>query len=396
MRAVQKGPASMTLATLEPQVDDMAATADEQTDDLIATMERQFGSGALMRLGDAAHRISVSGIPTGALSLDAALGVGGLPRGRIVEIYGPESAGKSTVAQHVIAEAQKLGGQAAYVDVEHALDPSYAARLGIDIRSLLIAQPDTGEQALEIAEALVRSNTIDVVVVDSVAALVPRAEIEGDMDDMQVGLQARLMSKALRKLTGVVSRSRTVLIFINQLREKVGIVFGNPETTPGGRALKFYSSVRIELRRAETLKDGQLVIGSRVKAKIVKNKVAPPFRTAEFDLMFTDDEYGISAPGCLLDLGAEPSPVETPEGVSPEPVLKKTGAFYNYGEMRLGQGRERSKRFLRENPEIASEIEWRIREQRGLPAPADLVNYSEEAPERIEKPEPRKKGRRSA
>ena len=386
----------MTLVTLEPQVEQMAAANDEQIDELIPDLERRFGTGAVMRLGDAVADMSVSGIPTGALSLDAALGIGGLPRGRIVEVYGPESAGKSTVAQHVIAEAQKLGGQAAYVDVEHALDPAYAERLGINIRSLLIAQPDTGEQALEITEALVRSNAIDVVVVDSVAALVPRAEIEGEMGDQQVGLQARLMSQALRKLTGVVSRSKTVLIFINQLREKVGIVFGNPETTSGGRALKFYSSVRIELRRAETLKDGQTVIGSRVKAKVVKNKVAPPFRTAEFDLMFTVEEYGISNPGCLLDLGSEPSPVEPPEGVSPDPVIKKTGAFYNYGELRLGQGRERSKRFLRENPDIAEEIEYRIRAQRGLPDPADLAAYAEEAPERIDKPEPRKKARRSA
>ena len=386
----------MTLVTLEPQAEEMPDPNDGQIDELIPEFERKFGYGALMRLGDAVSDMSVSGIPTGALSLDAALGIGGLPRGRIVEVYGPESAGKSTVAQHVIAEAQKLGGQAAYVDVEHALDPSYAERLGINIRSLLIAQPDTGEQALEITEALVRSNAIDVVVVDSVAALVPRAEIEGEMGDVQVGLQARLMSQALRKLTSVVSRSKTVLIFINQLREKVGIVFGNPETTPGGRALKFYSSVRIELRRAEALKDGQTVIGSRVKAKVVKNKVAPPFRTAEFDLMFTAEEYGISGPGCLLDLGSEPSPVEPPEGVSPDPVIKKTGAFYNYGELRLGQGRERSKRFLRENPDIAEEIEYRIRAQRGLPDPADLAAYSEESPERIDKPEPRKKARRSA
>lgn len=386
----------MTLINLEQRTDDMA-DADKQTDELIPEFERRFGVGSLMRLGDAKARIQIAGIPTGALSLDAALGIGGLPRGRIVEIYGPESAGKSTVAQHVIAEAQKLGGQAAYVDVEHALDPGYAERLGIDIRTLLIAQPDTGEQALEITEALVRSNAVDVVVVDSVAALVPRAEIEGEMGDVQVGLQARLMSQALRKLTSVVSRSKTVLIFINQLREKVGIVFGNPETTPGGRALKFYSSVRIELRRAEALKDGQVVIGSRVKAKIVKNKVAPPFRTAEFDLMFTPDEYGISRTGCLLDLGIEPSPIELPEdsGIDPDPVVKKTGAFYSYGELRLGQGRERSKGFLRENPDIAEEIENRIRAQRGLPDPADLGAAGDAPPERIEKPEPRKRGRQA-
>ena len=369
----------------EPQEE--AAELPPQVEELVNDMERRFGAGALMRLGDAGG-LSVDGIPTGALSLDVALGIGGLPRGRIVEIYGPESAGKSTVAQHVIAEAQKLGGQAAYVDVEHALDPEFAQRIGIDIRSLLIAQPDTGEQALEIAEALVRSNAIDVVVVDSVAALVPRAEIEGEMGDVQVGLQARLMSQALRKLTSVVSRSKAVLIFINQLREKVGIVFGNPETTPGGRALKFYSSVRIELRRAETLKDGQLVIGSRVKAKIVKNKVAPPFRTAEFDLMFTSDEYGISKAGCLLDLGAEAAS-------DADPVLRKMGTFYNFGETRLGQGRERSKAFLRDNPDVAAEIEAQIRQQRGVPAAIDLTANENEEAEPIEKPAPRKRGRQS-
>ena len=360
-----------------------------QVEELVNDMERRFGAGALMRLGDAGG-LTVDGIPTGALSLDVALGIGGLPRGRIVEIYGPESAGKSTVAQHVIAEAQKLGGQAAYVDVEHALDPEFAQRIGIDIRSLLIAQPDTGEQALEIAEALVRSNAIDVVVVDSVAALVPRAEIEGEMGDVQVGLQARLMSQALRKLTSVVARSKAVLIFINQLREKVGIVFGNPETTPGGRALKFYSSVRIELRRAETLKDGQIVIGSRVKAKVVKNKVAPPFRTAEFDLMFTSEEYGISGVGCLLDLGVEAAP-----GTDNDPVIRKMGTFYNFGETRLGQGRERSKAFLRQNPEIAGEIEALIREQRGVPAAIDLTTAESDETAPIEKPAPRKRGRQS-
>lgn len=373
-------------------VSKLPAEANEsppQVDELVNDMERRFGAGALMRLGDAKADFNVEGIPTGALSLDVALGIGGLPRGRIIEIYGPESAGKSTVAQHVIAEAQKLGGQAAYVDVEHALDPDFAQRIGIDIQSLLIAQPDTGEQALEIAEALVRSNAVDVIVVDSVAALVPRAEIEGEMGDVQVGLQARLMSQALRKLTGVVSRSKAVLIFINQLREKVGIVFGNPETTPGGRALKFYSSVRIELRRAETLKDGQVVIGSRVKAKVVKNKVAPPFRTAEFDLMFTDAEHGISSVGCLLDLG-----VESPPGGTTDPIIRKMGTFYNFGETRLGQGRERSKSFLRENPEIQAEIERLIREQRGLPSTIDLT-AAEDAQAPIEKPAPRKKGRQA-
>ena len=360
-----------------------------QVEELVNEMERRFGTGALMRLGDTAGSLIVDAIPTGALSLDVALGIGGLPRGRIVEIYGPESAGKSTVAQHVIAEAQRLGGQAAYIDVEHALDPEFAKRLGIDIQSLLIAQPDTGEQALEIAEALVRSNAIDVIVVDSVAALVPRAEIEGEMGDVQVGLQARLMSQALRKLTAVVSRSKAVLIFINQLREKVGIVFGNPETTPGGRALKFYSSVRIELRRAETLKDGTVVIGTRVKAKVVKNKVAPPFRTAEFDMMFTEAEHGISKSGCLLDLGIEAAP-----NSGADPIIRKLGTFYSFGDLRLGQGRERSKAFLRENPDIAEEIEDLIREERGLPTIIDLSAASSgDSP--IAKPPPRaKKGRR--
>ncbi len=391
-------PLALGTDTQEPAQEPLSMTTANEpppaVEDLLGDMERRFGEGALMRLGDAGSRLNVDGIPTGALSLDVALGIGGLPRGRIVEIYGPESAGKSTVAQHVIAEAQRLGGQAAYIDVEHALDPEFASKLGIDTSQLLIAQPDTGEQALEIAEALVRSNAIDVVVVDSVAALVPRAEIEGEMGDVQVGLQARLMSQALRKLTGVVSRSKTVLIFINQLREKVGIVFGNPETTPGGRALKFYSSVRIELRRAETLKDGQLVIGSRVKAKVVKNKVAPPFRTAEFDLMFTADEYGISKTGCLIDLGTEISPGQPTGTVS---VIKKQGSFYSYGETRLGQGRERAKAFLREQRDIAEEIESRIRVERGLPNAAALLpsaGDSESAP--IAKPAPRKKSRARA
>ena len=370
-----------------PSTKETPAAVNELVDDI----ERRFGEGALMRLGDARPRLAVDGIPTGALSLDVALGIGGLPRGRIVEIYGPESAGKSTVAQHVIAEAQQLGGQAAYVDVEHALDPEFASRLGIDISQLLIAQPDTGEQALEIAEALVRSNTIDVVVVDSVAALVPRAEIEGEMGDVQVGAQARLMSQALRKLTAVVARSKAVLIFINQLREKVGIVFGNPETTPGGRALKFYSSVRIELRRAETLKDANDIIGSRVKAKVVKNKVAPPFRTAEFDLMFTPSEYGISKTGCLIDLGIEHAPGAT---TGSETVLRKQGSFYSYGDLRLGQGREKTKAFLREHPETAQEIEEKIREAHGVPSAVDLTVADAATP--IAKPQPKKKGRRAS
>ncbi|HEY8492063.1 MAG TPA: recombinase RecA [Dehalococcoidia bacterium] len=315
----------------------------------IGQIEKQFGRGAIMRLGDASARLQVEAIPTGSLALDLALGVGGVPRGRVTEIFGPESAGKSTLAQSVVAQAQKAGGMAAYIDVEHALEPAYAQALGIDVENLLISQPDTGEQALEIAEALVRSNAIDVIVIDSVAALVPRAEIEGEMGDAHVGLQARLMSQALRKLTAAISRSRCAVIFINQLREKVGIVFGNPEVTPGGRALKFYSSVRIDLRRVETLKQGTSVIGSRVRAKVVKNKVAPPFRQAEFDIMVTEKEVGISREGDLIDLGVEAG------------IIKKTGAFFSYGEQRIGQGRENAKEFLRQHPETAAEIERQLR-----------------------------------
>ena len=318
-------------------------------------IERQFGAGAVMKLGEASQGKSVEAISSGALSLDIALGIGGVPRGRIIEIYGPESTGKSTLAQHVIAAAQRGGGQAAYIDVEHALDPGFAAGIGIEIDELLVAQPDTGEQALEITEALIRSNALDVIVVDSVAALVPRAEIEGEMGDTHVGLQARLMSQALRKLTAVTARSRTSLIFINQLREKVGVVFGNPEVTPGGRALKFYSSVRIELRRIEQLKQNQVVIGGRVRAKVVKNKVAPPFRVAEFDIMFEGAKRGISREGDILDLGTE------------QEVIKKAGAFYTYGETRLGQGRENAKAFLIEHPQIADELERAIRQAHGLP-----------------------------
>ena len=334
---------------------------DDKGDALEITLgqiEKRFGQGAIMRLGEASAQLNVESIPTGSLALDIALGIGGIPRARISEIFGPESTGKSTLAQHIIAEAQKLGGMAAYIDVEHALEPAYAARLGVDVDELLISQPDTGEQALEITEALVRSNAIDIVVIDSVAALVPRAEIEGEMGDSLPGLQARLMSQALRKLAGVISRSRTAVVFINQLREKIGVVFGNPEVTPGGRALKFYSSVRIDLRRIETLKHGTDVIGNRVRAKVVKNKVAAPFRTAEFEILFDAAHAGISYESDLIDLGVELE------------IVKKMGAFLSYGELRLGQGRENAKAFLRENPSLAAEIEAAIRSAADLPAPA--------------------------
>src|SRR5688572_20834693 len=310
----------------------------------IGQIEKQFGRGAIMRLGEQ-NKLEIESIPTGSLGLDIALGIGGIPRGRITEIYGPESSGKSTLCQHIIAEAQKAGGLAAYIDVEHALDPGYARALGVRVEDLLVSQPDTGEQALEICEALVRSNAVDVVVVDSVAALVPRAEIEGEMGDSLPGLQARLMSQALRKLTGAISKTSTAVIFVNQLREKVGVVFGNPEVTPGGRALKFYSSVRIDIRRIESLKQGQQVVGNRVRTRVVKNKVAPPFRTAEFDMLFTGRKMGISREGDILDLGVELN------------IVKKMGAFYSYGELRLGQGRENARNFLIDNDELATELE---------------------------------------
>jgi recombination protein RecA len=332
----------------------------------LGQIQKQFGQGAIMRLGEASA-LQIESIPTGSIALDVALGVGGVPRARITEIFGPESTGKSTLAQHIIAQAQALGGMAAYIDVEHALEPTYAAGIGVKINDLLVSQPDTGEQALEIVEALVRSNAIDIIVIDSVAALVPRAEIEGDMGDSLPGLQARLMSQALRKLTGAISRSRTAVIFINQLREKIGIVFGNPETTPGGRALKFYSSVRIDLRRIETLKQGQNVIGSRVRAKVVKNKVAAPFRQAEFDIMFTGPYAGISRESDLIDLGTELN------------IIKKLGAFFSYGDLRLGQGRENARGYLRENPTLADEIEREIRAACALgPAPARAAGRERE------------------
>jgi recombination protein RecA len=310
-------------------------------------IERQFGKGAIMKLGEASAKFDVEVIPTGALSLDIALGIGGVPRGRVVEIFGPESSGKTTVALHIIAEAQKTGGIAAFIDAEHALDPTYAKNLGVDTDNLLLSQPDTGEQALEICEALVRSGALDVVVIDSVAALVPRAEIEGEMGDPFVGLQARLMSQALRKLTGVISKSRATVIFINQLREKVGITFGNPEVTPGGRALKFYSSVRLDVRKQDTLKQGTEIIGNRTRVKVVKNKIAPPFKQAEFDIMYGT---GISREGIIIDAASELN------------IIAKSGAWYSYGEDRLGQGRENVKEYLKEHPEIAREIEQKIRQ----------------------------------
>lgn len=312
----------------------------------IGQIEKQFGKGSIMRLGEVSAKMAVESIPTGSLSLDLALGIGGIPRGRVTEIFGPEASGKSTLAFHIIAQAQSRGGIAAYIDVEHAFDPIYASHCGVKVEDLLISQPDTAEQALEITEALVRSGAVDVIVIDTVAALVPRAEIEGDMGDAQVGLQARLMSQALRKLTAAISKSHTATIFINQLREKVGVFFGSPEVTPGGRALKFYSSVRIDLRRVDSIKLGSEVIGNRVRAKVVKNKVAPPFRSAEFDIMFA---HGISKEGDLIDLGVAMG------------MVKKTGAFFSFGETRLGQGRENAKEYLRQNQEIASEIERQIR-----------------------------------
>jgi recombination protein RecA len=317
----------------------------------VGQIEKQFGKGSIMRLGGKGPILPIDAIPTGAISIDYALGVGGVPRGRVVEIFGPESSGKTTLALQIIAEAQKLGGMAAFVDAEHALDAAYARKLGVDIDNLLVSQPDNGEQALEIVEVLVRSNGVDVVVVDSVAALVPRAEIEGDMGDAQVGLQARLMSQALRKLTGAVSKSRTCLVFINQLREKIGVMFGNPETTTGGRALKFYSSVRIDIRRIASIKDGDIVMGGRIRVKIVKNKVAPPFREAEFDMMYGE---GISRTGDLLDLAVD------------KRIVEKSGAWFAYGGERLGQGRENAKQFLKDNPAICKTIEERVRRELGL------------------------------
>ncbi len=324
----------------------------------VSQIEKQFGKGSIMRLGTRGAIAPMESIPTGSISIDLALGVGGVPRGRVTEIFGPESSGKTTLALQVIAEAQKLGGMAAFVDAEHALDAAYARKLGVDIDNLLVSQPDNGEQALEIVEVLIRSNGVDVVVVDSVAALVPRAEIEGEMGDAQMGLQARLMSQALRKLTGVVSKSRTSLIFINQLREKIGVMFGNPETTTGGRALKFYASVRIDIRRIASIKDGDTVIGGRTRVKVVKNKVAPPFREAEFDILYGE---GISREGDLIDLAVD------------KRIVDKSGAWFAYAGERLGQGRENAKAFLRDNPAIASAIEDRLRKELGMVREAEAL-----------------------
>lgn len=317
----------------------------------MSQIEKQFGKGSIMKLGEHSA-LSVDAVSTGCLDLDIALGIGGVPKGRIIEIYGPESSGKTTVALHVAAESQKLGGVVAFVDAEHALDPSYATRLGVDIENLIVSQPDTGEQGLEIAEALVRSGAIDVLVVDSVAALVPRAEIEGEMGDSHVGLQARLMSQALRKLTGTINKSNCVVIFINQLREKVGVMFGNPETTTGGRALKFYSSVRLDVRRIDSIKQGDEIVGNRTRVKVMKNKVAPPFKQAEFDIMYNE---GISRTGNIVDVGVK------------ENIVQKSGAWFSYNDIRLGQGRENAKLYLKDNPEIAMEIENKIREKYNLP-----------------------------
>jgi recombination protein RecA len=323
----------------------------------LGQIERSYGKGAIMKLGEASSHANIEVIPTGALTLDIALGVGGIPRGRVVEVYGPESSGKTTLTLHVIAEAQKAGGVAAFIDAEHALDPQYAARIGVKTEELLISQPDTGEQALEIVEVLVRSGAVDVIVIDSVAALVPKAEIDGEMGDTHVGLQARLMSQAMRKLTGSISRSNTSVIFINQLREKVGVMFGNPEVTTGGRALKFYASVRLDIRKIETIKQGLDAVGSRVKVKVVKNKVAPPFRAAEFDIMYNE---GISYAGSVLDMAIEAK------------VIDKSGAWFSYGDMRLGQGRENVRDFLKQNLDLLGEIAGKVREK-AMPEPTGPV-----------------------
>jgi recombination protein RecA len=343
------------VATKKPPVKEERKERDKALEVAVSQIEKQYGKGAIMRMGMSGALLPVATIPTGSLELDYALGVGGIPRGRVIEIFGPESSGKTTLALHIIAEAQARGGAAAFVDAEHALDANYSKALGVNIDELLISQPDTGEQALEITEVLVRSGAVDVVVIDSVAALVPRAEIDGEMGDSLPGLQARLMSQALRKLTAAISKSRTSVVFINQMREKIGVMFGNPETTTGGRALKFYASVRLDIRRISAIKDGEEVIGSRVKVKVVKNKLAPPFREAEFDLIYGE---GISRLGSLIDLGVT------------HRIVEKSGAWYAYGSERIGQGRENAKRFLHENPTMADEIEGKLRAALGMPVVA--------------------------
>ena len=330
----------------------------KELDAALSQIEKQFGKGAVMKLGDDSAKMNVEVVPTGSLSLDIALGVGGVPKGRIIEVYGPESSGKTTVALHMVAEVQKRGGIAGYIDAEHAMDPTYAKALGVDIDNLYISQPDDGEQALEIAETMVRSGAIDIVIVDSVAALVPRAEIEGEMGDSHMSLQARLMSQALRKLTGITKKSNCTVVFINQLREKIGVTFGNPETTTGGRALKFYASIRIDIRKSDVIKQGTDFVGNRVKVKIAKNKVAPPFKTAEFDIVYGQ---GISKEGDILDLASEVD------------IVNKSGAWYAYGETRIGQGRENAKTFLKEHPDMCREIENKVREHYGLPTLTDGV-----------------------
>jgi recombination protein RecA len=350
----------------------MADDRSKVLESAIAQIEKQYGKGSIMRLGSRDVLVPVSVIPTGSIGLDAALGVGGFPRGRVVEIFGPESGGKTTMALHVIAQAQKMGGQAAFIDAEHALDPSYSRKLGVDIDNLLVSQPDNGEQALEIAETLIRSGGLDVVVVDSVAALVPRAELEGEMGEPQMGLQARLMSQALRKLTGIVSKSHTCLIFINQIREKIGVMFGNPETTTGGRALKFYASIRLDVRRIQSIKEGDRVVGSRTRGKVVKNKVAAPFREAEFDILYGE---GISFEGDLLDLGVQHNLVE------------KSGAWFSFGGERIGQGRENARLFLKEHGDICAKLESTLRKKLGLPSAAGRSEAPANAPNGAEKSE---------
>ncbi len=363
----RKTPPSAQPLPAEPQTNPMDDARRAILDKALGDIVKRYGEGSIMRLGEA-HHMTVAAIPTGSLSLDIALGIGGIPRGRITEIYGPESSGKTTICQHIVAEAQRMGGTCAYIDMEHALDPSYAARCGVNIDNLLISQPDTGEQALEIAETLVRSGAVDVVVIDSVAALVPRSEIEGDMGDAQMGMQARLMSQALRKLSGAINQTKTSVVFTNQLRQKIGVMFGNPETTSGGMALKFYASIRMDTRRIQSIKVGPEIIGNRVRVRVVKNKVAPPFRTAEFDIMYNE---GISKVGDIIDLATQLE------------IITKRGAFFSYGDIRLGQGRENAKEFLRQNPDLCGEIDAAVRQRAlggELPLPLSTAADEEDAP----------------